>query len=85
MRKTNDSFCVVFQGTRVVERYYRDEEGWLKVSNRGRMFRMTAEQVLNHLLPALAFGRRFGLTVTVEHYDRPYWQTLDGELSDPGQ
>ena len=36
------------------ERYYRDEKGWLKVSARGRKFRMTAEQVLNHLLPALS-------------------------------
>ena len=36
------------------ERYYRDQAGWLKVSARGRKFRATAEQVLNHVLPALA-------------------------------
>jgi hypothetical protein len=34
--------------------FYRDKAGWLKVSARGRKFRMTAEQVLNHVLPALA-------------------------------
>ena len=28
------------------ERYYRDKIGWLKVSARGRKFRMTEEQVL---------------------------------------
>ena len=66
MRKTNDSYCVVFQGDRIVERYYRDKSGWLKVSNRGRRFRMTAEQVLNHILPALAFGDTLRLTVAVE-------------------
>ncbi len=73
---TNDTYCVVFQGKRVRERYYRDARGWLKVSTRGREFRATAEQVLNHLLPALAFGRDRGISVSVEHYDRPYWQTI---------
>ena len=43
MKKTNDSYCVVFQGNRNTERYYRDKAGWLKVSARGRVFRMTAE------------------------------------------
>ena len=76
MKKTNDSYCVVFRGKRTVERYYRDSDGWLKISTRGRTFRMTAEQVLNHLLPALAFGDHLGLHVTVEHYDRPYWETI---------
>ena len=76
MRKTNDTYCVVFEGRRTRERYYRDQAGWLKVTNRGRVFRATAEQVLNHLLPALAFGPNLGLKVTVEHYERPYWQTL---------
>ena len=37
---------------------------------------MTAEQVLNHLLPALAFSDQLGLTVTVEHYGRPYWKIV---------
>lgn len=77
VRKTNDSYCVVFRGRTTTERYYRDRSGWVKVSSRGRLFRMTAEQVLNHLLPALAFGDRLPLEVTVEHFERPYWQTLD--------
>jgi hypothetical protein len=37
---------------------------------------MTAEQVLHHLLHALAFRERTGLTVEVQHYDRAYWETL---------
>ena len=75
MKKTNDTYCVTFTGKRVTERYYRDRDGWLKVSNRGRVFRMTAEQVLNHLLPALAFSADLGLKVTVEHSETPYWQS----------
>jgi hypothetical protein len=76
MRRRNDSYCVVFRGKRTTERDYRDNLGWLKVSARGRTFRATAEQVLNHVLPALAFGDRLGLRVEVKHYDRPYWETL---------
>ena len=37
MNKTNDSYCVVFRGERIIERYYRDKSSWLKVSNRGRV------------------------------------------------
>jgi len=79
MKMTNDTYCVVFRGKRTTERYYRDKQGWLKVSNRGRVFRMTPEQVLNHLLPALAIGDKLRLSVTVEHYDGPYWETVAGE------
>jgi hypothetical protein len=75
MKKTNDTYCITFTAKRMTERYYRDRDGWLKVSSRGRVFRLTAEQVLNHLLPALAFGEDLGLTVTVEHSEIPYWQS----------
>jgi hypothetical protein len=77
MKKTNDTYCIVFNGTNITERYYRDKDGWLKISNRGRVFRATAEQVLNHLLPTLAFSDKLGLTVTVEHYEEPYWRTIE--------
>ena len=77
MKKTNDTYCIMFRGKTTTERYYRDQAGWLKVSNRGRHFRATAEQVLNHLLPALAFGDELKLHVVVEHYDRPYWETVE--------
>jgi len=42
---------------------------------------MSAEQVLNHILPALAFGESSGLKVIVEHYDRRYWETIASEES----
>ena len=78
MKLTNDAYCVVIQGKNLAERYYRDQDGWVKVSNRGRQFRATAEQVLNHLLPALSLGAGLALTVKVEHYEGPYWKTLAG-------
>ena len=67
MKLTNDSYVISMGTKNFTERYYRDKTGWLKVSARGRKFRMTAEQVLNHLLPALA-GIKPNLTVKVEHH-----------------
>jgi hypothetical protein len=67
MKLTNDSYTILIGTENWTERYYRDKEGWLKVSARGRKFRATAEQVLNHLLPALA-GVKASLSVRVEHH-----------------
>ena len=68
MKLTNDSYVILIGTKNFTERYYRDKTGWLKVSARGRTFRMTAEQVLNHILPALA-GIKPNLTIKVEHHD----------------
>jgi hypothetical protein len=54
MNLTNESYVILVGTKNFTERYYRDQQGWLKESARGRKFRMTAEQVLNHLLPAVA-------------------------------
>ena len=69
MDLTNDSYVILISTKTSTERYYRDKAGWLKVSTRGNKFRATAEQVLNHLLPALA-GVKPNLTVKVEHRER---------------
>jgi hypothetical protein len=63
---TNDSYVILISTKSSTERYYRDKNGWLKVSTRGRKFRATAEQVLNHVLPALA-GIKPNVTIRVEH------------------
>ena len=68
MKLTNNSYTI-FVGTKnFSERYYRNEAGWLKVSARGGTSRMTAEQVLNHILPAVA-GIKPNLTIKVKHRD----------------
>jgi hypothetical protein len=66
MKLSNDTYLISIGTKNFTERYYRDKEGWLKVSARGRTFRMTAEQVLNHVLPAIA-GVKRNVTITVEH------------------
>jgi hypothetical protein len=70
MKLTNDSYVVLIGTKNFTERYYRDKTGWLKVSARGRTFRTTAEQVLNHVLPVLA-AIKPNLTIKVEHRGSP--------------
>ncbi len=69
MDLTNESYLIRICGRSTMERYYRDARGWVKISSRGREFRLTAEQVLNHLLPAVA-GIKPHVTVRVEHRNR---------------
>ncbi len=68
MRLTNDRYLILIGTKNFAERYYRDKRGWVKVSARGRKFRMTAEEVLNHLLPAVA-GIKPNVRIKVEHHD----------------
>lgn len=68
MGLTNDSYVILISTKTASERYYRDTNGWVKVSTRGRTFRATAEQVLNHVLPALA-GIKPNVTIKVEHHE----------------
>ena len=66
MNLANESYRILIHTKTATERYFRDKDGWVKVSTRGRTFRATAEQVLNHLLPALA-GIKPNVTVQVEY------------------
>ena len=68
MRLTNDCYLITIYAGTGVEHYYRDGPGWIKESVRGRKFKATAEQVLNHLLPVLA-GVSHRASATVEHRD----------------
>jgi len=68
MKLTNESYLILIGTKNFTERYHRDKTGWLKVSSRGRTFRMTAEQVLNHVLPAIA-GIKRNVNIKVEHRD----------------
>lgn len=70
MNLKNNSY-VIFIGTKnFTEKYCKDSKGWLKISATGRKFRMTAEQVLNHLLPAIA-AIKPNIILKVEHHELP--------------
>lgn len=68
MNLKNDRYVILLGTKNFTEKYYKDKDGWLKISAKGKKFRMTAEQVLNHLLPAFA-GVKPKLIVKVEHKD----------------
>lgn len=68
VRLTNDCYLITMRVGSGVERYYRHGGRWAKVTTRGRVMSATAEQVLNHLLPALA-GVKPNVGVKVEHRD----------------
>jgi hypothetical protein len=79
MNLTNESYIITISGKNSVEFYYRDKKGWHKVSTRGRVFPATAEQILNHVLPAVA-GIKPNVNIKVEHYDDPGKRVLVGSL-----
>jgi len=66
MKLTNDSYIITIGTKNFTEKYLRDKDGWVKISAKDNKFRMTAEQLLNHLLPAIS-GVKQGLTWKVEY------------------
>jgi hypothetical protein len=66
MNLKNDSYTIYLGTKNFTEKYYKDKDGWLKISSKGNKFRMTAEQVLNHLLPAIAKVKP-NIILKVEH------------------
>lgn len=77
MNLSNESYVITISTTGSNEFYYRDSGGWLKVSACGKRFRATAEQVLNHVLPALA-GVKPNVAIKVEHFEDPCARVLRG-------
>lgn len=70
----------IYLGTKnFTETYFKDKDGWVKISARGKKFRMTAEQVLNHLLPAIA-GVKPNIILKVEHTENPLKHRTTSEV-----
>lgn len=84
MNLTNESYVITIHTKTSSELYYRDESGWFKVSGQGRRFRASAEQVLNHVLPALA-GIKPSVTIEVEHYENPGMRPVVRTAADAGE
>jgi hypothetical protein len=68
MKLTNDSYTITMGTDNFTETYFKDKKGWVKSSAKGNKFRMTAEQVLNHLLPAIA-GIKPNVILKVKHQE----------------
>ncbi|OPY30854.1 MAG: hypothetical protein A4E32_02179 [Methanomassiliicoccales archaeon PtaU1.Bin124] len=75
MNLTNESYLVKISGKNATEYYYKEKGVWYKVSYRGRRYRATAEQILNHVLPSVA-GIKENISIVVEHYEDPEMRPL---------
>jgi len=62
MKNTDYRVYMTTPGGRTWE-YLRDEDGWKQIGPEGQLHRMTAEQFLNHLLPAVAKIKPIALKV----------------------
>ncbi|MDE2025900.1 MAG: hypothetical protein KGJ07_05380 [Patescibacteria group bacterium] len=69
MKLTNDCYSISIGTKNFTETYFKDVDGWVKISAKGKLFRMTAEQVLNHLLPALS-GIKPNVTCKVVYLEK---------------
>lgn len=60
--------CIIYMITKrgSTQVYRRDDKGWTQKSSKGIVRRMTAEQFLSHLLPALTDEYRGKVTLKVE-------------------
>ena len=60
--------CIIYITTKggSIQVYQKDNKGWTQKSSKGIVRRMTAEQFLSHLLPALAPEYKNKVWVRVE-------------------
>ena len=62
----NDECTIyIMKGDECVNKFRKDNTGWSLTIATGRVFACTCEQMVSHLLPALAFGNKKGITVKV--------------------
>ena len=62
----NDGCTIyIMKGGKCVNKFRKDKTGWSLTIATGRVFPCTSEQMVSHLLPALAFGSQKGMTVQV--------------------
>ena len=60
--------CIIYIITKCVstQTYKHDDKGWIQTSSKGIVRRMTAEQLLSHLLPGLTEEYKDKLTIKVK-------------------
>jgi hypothetical protein len=63
--KNDECTIYIMKGEKCINKFKKDRSGWSLTISTRRVFPWTCEQMVSHLLPALAFGSRNGLTVKV--------------------
>jgi hypothetical protein len=64
--------CIIYMITKhgSTQVYRRDDKGWTQKSSKGIVRRMTAEQLLSHLLPGLTAEYKDLVTIKVERINK---------------
>ena len=63
--KNDECTIYIMKGEKCINKFKKDMRKWNLTIATGRVFTCTCEQMVSHLLPALAFGSRDGITVKV--------------------
>lgn len=63
--KNDECTIYIMKGEKCINKFKKDRSGWSLTISTGRVFPCSCEQMVSHLLHALAFGRQKGLTVKV--------------------
>jgi hypothetical protein len=84
MNLTNESYLIKISGKTATEYYFKENGAWYKVSYRGRRFKATPEQILNHILPAVS-GVKPNVSIRVEHYEDPKMRPLPESMEKNGK
>ena len=66
--KNEECTIYIMKGEKCLNKFKKDRSGWNLTIATGRVFSCTCEQMVSHLLPALALGSRNGITVKVVPY-----------------
>lgn len=65
MKNNECTICIVTsRGSKQI--YRRDKTGWTQTCPKGKVRKMTAEQLLSHILPTLAAGNKSCKKICVE-------------------
>jgi hypothetical protein len=63
--KNDECEIRILKGEKCINKFRKGRTGWNLTIANGREFPCTCEQMVSHLLPALAFGSKKGITVEV--------------------
>ena len=63
--KNDECTIYIMKGEKCVNKFRKSQTGWSLTIASGRIFPCSCEQMVSHLLPALAFADKKGLIVKV--------------------
>jgi hypothetical protein len=63
--KNDECTIYIMKGEKCINKFRKVKDGWSLTIASGRVFPCSCEQMVSHLLPALAFGSKKGMVVKV--------------------